>query len=67
MDNVQALDLLSAGITLVPKSIIVTLVSIQKHKQFFSKNTDTNLSALFAFFRVANKVKSALSAQKQGF
>jgi hypothetical protein len=46
---------------------MATLASVQKHKQFFSKNTDTSLSALFAFFRVADKVKSALSAQKQGF
>ena len=40
---------------------------MQKHKQFFSKNTDTSLSALFAFFRAVNMVKSALSAQKQAF
>jgi hypothetical protein len=46
---------------------MATLASMQKHKQFFSKNTDTSLSALFAFFRVANKAKGALLMQKQAF
>jgi hypothetical protein len=40
---------------------------MQMHKQFFLKNADTNLSALFAFFSVENKAKSALLMQKQAF
>jgi hypothetical protein len=50
-----------------PISAMATLTSLQMHKQFFLKNTDTSLSALFAFFRVENTTKSALSAQKRGF
>ena len=47
--------------------VMATLSSMQKHKQFFSKNTDTSLSALFAFSTVADKAKSALSARKHTF
>jgi hypothetical protein len=50
-----------------PVSDMAALASMQKHKQFFPKNTDTSLSALFAFFTVVDEVKSALSAQKRGF
>jgi hypothetical protein len=46
---------------------MATLASIHKHKQFFSKNTDASLSALFTFFSVAGKAKSALLMQKQAF
>jgi hypothetical protein len=46
---------------------MAALASMQMHKQFFSKNTDTSLSAVFAFFRGANKEKSALLMQKRGF
>jgi hypothetical protein len=38
-----------------------------RYKQFFPKNNDTVLPALFAFLRVENRVKSALVAQKQAF
>jgi hypothetical protein len=46
---------------------MAALASMQTHKQFFSKNTDTNLSALFAFFRLEDSIKSALAAQKRAF
>jgi hypothetical protein len=49
---------------LFPISAMATLASTQKHKQFFSKKTDNNLSVLFAFFRTVNKAKSALLMQK---
>jgi hypothetical protein len=49
---------------LFPVSTMAALASTQMHKRFFSKNTDTNLSVLFAFFRTVNKAKSALLMQK---
>jgi hypothetical protein len=66
-NQVARLELLSAGMTSGPVSPMTTLASMQMHKQFFPKNTDTSLSALFAFFRVENTVKNALTAQKQAF
>jgi hypothetical protein len=34
---------------------------------FYDKTTDSNLSVLFAFFNVADKVQSALLMQEQAF
>jgi hypothetical protein len=36
-------------------------------RNFYDKTTDTVLSVLFAFFRIADEVKSALLMQKQAF
>ena len=45
---------------------MATLLRCRRLSSFY-ESTDTNLSVLFAFFKVANKVKSALLAQKQAF
>jgi len=37
------------------------------YRYFYDKSTDSNLSVLFAFFSLADKIKSALLMQKQAF